>query len=291
MHLDDVLTELVEHSSCGPRSGRSANGSARELRSSGPLGACQADWHRWPLPPGAADHARFGAALRLPRQQHSEAAGRVGAVGAAVAGRRTRQPRRPAHLETTQSPSADRLHARGRAADQLPHRPRLPGRREDLGRRHRRAQRVRRRLQRRVHQLRHYRSRREQGVRLRPVARPDAGVVQPVLPGHRPARPGHGDGSRGLDVRDHLRTQMRAHARSPPATRPWSRRSTGCRPAPRPTVVPARPALPGPTRFSSLTLRGRRSWSPSSSAVIRPSVMATCRPPARAALCRSSGSY
>jgi hypothetical protein len=65
----------------------------------------------------------------------------------------------------------------------------------------------RRRVQRRVHQLRHYRPRREQGVRLRPVARPDAGVVQPVLPGHRPARPGRGDGSRGFDVRDHLRTQ------------------------------------------------------------------------------------
>ena len=118
-----------------------------------PLGACQAGRHRWPLPPGAADHAQFGAALRLPRQQHREAAGRVGAVGAAVAGRRTRQPRRPAHPQTTPPPSAARLHARGRAADQLPHRPRLPGRREDLGRRHRRAQRVRRRLQRRVHQL------------------------------------------------------------------------------------------------------------------------------------------
>ncbi|HYX61689.1 MAG TPA: sigma factor [Streptosporangiaceae bacterium] len=38
-------------------------------------------------------------------------------------------------------------------------------------------------------------------------------------------------------------------------------------------------------------VRTRRPRSPSSSVVIRPSVMATCRPPARAALYRSSSSY
>jgi hypothetical protein len=261
-----------------------------ELRSSGPLGACPAGRYRWPLPPGAADYAQFCAALRLPRQQHRQAAGRVGAVGAAAAGRRPCQPRRPAHLETTQSPSADRLHGRGRAADQLPHRPRLPRRREDLGRRHRRAQRVRRRLQRRVHQLRHCRPRREHGVRLRPVARPDASVVQPALPGHRPPRPGHGAGSRGLDVRDHLRTQC-AHTHAhlgyqalvSALNRLPTRPSTlGCSGTPGPSgtyeIFFSYPE--GPPALVSILIGCHQL-----------SAMATCRPPARAASCRSSSSY
>jgi hypothetical protein len=82
------------------------------------------------------------------------------------------------------------------------------------------------------------------------VARPDAGVVQPVLPGHRPTRPGRGDGSRGVDVRDHLRT-------------------------------------PCPHGYHQLSGSGLGAQP----AVIRPSITATCRPPARAASSRSSGSY
>jgi len=112
-----------------------------ELRRSGPVGACRTGWRRRPLAPGPAEDAQFGADLRLPRKQYREAAGRVGAVGAAVAGWRPGRARRPAHLATAPPPrSADRLHANGRAADQLPHRPHLPRRCEDLGRRHRRAQ-------------------------------------------------------------------------------------------------------------------------------------------------------
>ena len=100
---------------------------------------------------------------------------------------------------------------------------------------------VRRRLQRRVTSSRHYRPRREHGVRLRPVARPHASVVQPVLPGHRPARPGHGDGSRRLDVRDHLRTQ------GPRGDHQLSGPGLGTQPAADPPLNPGCPGTPGPS--------------------------------------------
>ena len=128
------------------------------------------------------------------------------------------------------------------------------------GRRHRRSQRVRQHLQRRVHQLRHCRPRREQGVRLRPVARPVAGFVQAALPGHRPARPGHGDGPPGATSVTICAPKART---VPPATRAWSRPSTGCPRGPRPTAAQARPALPRPTSFSSPIPKARPSWSPS----------------------------
>jgi RNA polymerase sigma factor (sigma-70 family) len=83
-------------------------------------------------------------------------------VRTAVTGRQSRRARPAAQLAGSPPPRpADRLHSRRRSADQLPHRPALPRRRQDVGRCHRRAQPVRRRIQRRVHQLRHHRPRRE----------------------------------------------------------------------------------------------------------------------------------
>jgi Sigma-70 region 2 len=95
MHLDDVLTELVEQ--CGDRLLRVAYqlthdaAAAQDLVREALLRVYQSVRRR-----GLAPEDWYAYLCR-----------------AAVAGRRTRQPRQPAHLEATQSPSADRLHGLG----------------------------------------------------------------------------------------------------------------------------------------------------------------------------------
>ena len=135
---------------------------------------------RRPLRAWCLGERRVGADLRVYGQQRRRSVP-VGAVAAAGAGGRIRQPGWPARLAAAQTARpGDPLHADLRSADQLPGRPGLSGRRDDLGRCHAGPQQLCQHLQRRLHQLRPRRAHHSASARLRPLASQAAGVVRQV---------------------------------------------------------------------------------------------------------------